>query len=244
MKNLFNILRKYTKELEQIETELLTLPEGSLTMKGSSYYHVTGRKQICITKNDFLIRQLRRKKYLLVRKIQLMHNLQATSIEQLDLRAAEELIATFQKAYSDAPIVDYYHPETIKWLAKSHRVNNLHKENTRYAHNGIDFRSMSERVIAQTLEKHKLLYRYDALLTLTDRQISPDFIIKNPFTDETYILEHFGLPGDEKYARNMNDKMDYYLTSKIIPSENLITTYEYHIRDPKRISNLIENVIL
>jgi len=242
MKILSIAANRYHKELQEINLELATLPEGSLSMKRNSYYQIINRKQICITKNPPLIKMLRRKIYLLVRKKQIEHNLKAESVGELDMRLPQELIASLSKPYSKAPITHFYHPKTVKWLKKLHPTNTLHPERAVYTYKDINFRLLAERIIAEEIDHLQLIYQYDVRLTLAERQISPDFIIINPYNHETYILEHYGL-GEKNYINNMNDKMDFYLTSQIVPFENLMSTYEYHIRKPERIRNLIEKTI-
>jgi len=242
MKHLINALEKYSSELKVVEEEIESLPEGYLIQKRSYYYHVIKSKQVGITFDTSLIRQLCRKRYLLVRKSQLEHNLIATSFDQVDSRTPQELIAALPKAYQTVPIHYFYHPQVDKWQGRP-RENDLFPESAIYVYNGINFRSMAERQIAEQLDKYGLLYRYEHILHLTDQQVSPDFLIKNPFTNQTIIWEHFGAFNQVKYADDMNDKMDAYLNQGFQPNIDLITTYQYHIRNPDRIRDLIENII-
>jgi len=244
MKMMLKILNQYIQELEQIDAELATLPEGSLIRKKSYYYHVINRKQVGITRNIKLIIQLCRKRYLLIRKAQLENNIVATSPETLDTRTPQELIASLPKAYRDVPISYFYHPSIEKWLAKESRKNTHYPENAIYSYNDINFRSMAERTIAEQLDKYGIPYQYEPTFDMGTKQVSPDFIVKNPFNNKTVIWEHFSAFNQEKYAEVMNDKMDTYINLGFTQFENLIATYQYHIRNPKRLHELIEQIIL
>jgi len=243
MKNLKIALNNISKELDSINEELQTLPEGHLArQRATSYFHVIKKVHIGITKNIPLIQQLCRKRYLLIRKVQLEHNLTATTSDQLDNRTPEELIASLPKAYQTVPIHYFYHPQVDKWQGRQ-RDTDLYRETAIYTYNGINFRSMSERIIAEQLDKYGLLYRYEPTFNLIQQQVSPDFLVKNPFTNKTIIWEHFGAFNQTKYADDMNDKMDAYLNQGFDPAVDLITTYQYHIRQPERIQKLIEEMM-
>jgi len=244
MKNLYMMLDNHIREIEQINEELETLPEGYLIRKRFYYYHVVKDKQTGITRNIKLTKQLCRKRYLLIRKIQLENNIKALTPADLDTRIPRELIASLPKAYQNLPESYFYHPSIEVWLETPQSTNNLYLENAVYTYNGINFRSLAERIIAEHLDKYGLLFRYDSIYKLNNNQISPDFFIKNPFNNKTVVWEHFGAFHKEKYADSMNNKMDRYINHGYSQLENLIATYQYHIRKPERIQNLIEQIIL
>lgn len=238
------ILDEAINEVMQIVKELESLPKGYLLQKRSYYYHAVDRKQVGITKKVDIIKQLCRKRYLLIRKIQLETNLAATSPEELDMRTPLELIASLPKAYRTVPASYFYHPSIEEWLAKPWAKNDLYPESAIYAHNGINFRAMSERTIAEQLDKYGLLYRYDPVYNLGNDQFSPDFFVKNPWNAKSVIWEHFGLLNSEEYAKSMNKKMGIYINLGYTQSKNLIATYRYHIEKVERIQELIEQIIL
>jgi len=244
MKKIKIILKDYNQELVEINKELKNSPEGSLGKKKSYYYQITREKHIGITRNVPLTRQLCRKKYLQARKIQLENNI-SRPLSQFDFRTPSELIASLPKVYQDIPIDYFYHPSIAPWQAEIPERNTIAPENAQYtSNNGTQLRSMAEREIADQLESYGLPYHYDTIIYPGGKKVAPDFIIKNPFTRETFIWEHFGAFDQENYADSMNYKMDLYMNCGPVPSENLITTYQYHIRNPRRIQNLIEQTIL
>jgi len=247
MQNVKSQFDKHNKELRNIHTELEILPLGRLVKKGKYYAHVIDNKEVSITNKPILIQQLARKKYLLARKKQLITNIKAFAHTNLkhDNRLPKEIIDTFPATYQSLPISHFYHPSIEKWSEASYTKNTLHQENLIYqSKNGIHFRSKSERDIANLLEKYDLPYRYDSNITLNEIQFSPDFIIKNPYNDKTIIWEHFGAFHKDGYEQSMNNKMDLYLKHRFIENDNLIYTFEFHLRDHQRIEKLVKQVIL
>ena len=247
MKNIRSQLNKYNKELEAIHSELETLPPGRLAKNGKTYTHIIDNKRFGITKKPALIQQLARKKYLLARKKQLSSNIQALSNPNIkyDSRLPQEIIATFSETYRSLPLSYFYHPSIATWLEDAYDKNTLYQENLIYSSkNGIHLRSKSERDIANLLEEYQIPYRYDAIIRPGGIKTSPDFIIKNPYTNKTIIWEHFGFLHEADYEQNMNDKIDRYLSNGFTENEHFIYTFEAHTRDLSRVQNLIESMIL
>lgn len=73
---------------------------------------------------------------------------------------------------------------------------------------------------------NKIPFRYECALQLGDTIIYPDFTIKHPVTEKLYYWEHFGMMDNPKYAKNAGEKIQLYISRGMIPSINLITTYE------------------
>ena len=242
MKNYLKQFQKYEKELAAIAEELSTLPMGHLGIKATTLYHIVGENHISITKDQQLITQLARKKYLQLRKKQLLNNLNPK--KPFDTRSATELIASMATAYQKIPTQYFFHPSVQVWLNKKHKQNSINPDQAKFTLGVISFRSLAERTIAETLNHYNMPYKYDTVVDLVDGKISPDFIIKNPFNGNTYIWEHFGAFNQEHYADSMNNKLDRYEKSGFISNDNLIVSFEHHIRDTKRIHRLIEEIIL
>jgi len=154
------------------------------------------------------------------------------------------LIVSFPKAYQTVPKSYFYHPSIEEWLAKPQRKNELFTENEIYTYNGINYRSLAERIIAEQIDKYGLLFQYDTVYDLGIEQVSIDFVVVNPWNAKTVIWEHFGAFNKSKYADSMNQKMDTYIKLGYSQSKNLIATYQYHIRNTERIRELIETIIL
>ena len=72
-------------------------------------------------------------------------------------------------------------------------------------------------------------------------QKNPDFTIRHPKTGEFYYWEHFGLMDDPAYSKNAYSKLQFYASCNIIPSIQLITTFE--TKDIPLSSEMIESLI-
>lgn len=87
-------------------------------------------------------------------------------------------------------------------------------------------RSKSEALIDMALSINKIPFRYECALHLGESTIYPDFTIRHPHTGETYFWEHFGKMDHSMYCKNVYAKLQLYSAHGIIPSIQLITTYE------------------
>lgn len=122
-------------------------------------------------------------------------------------------------------------------------MNTLYQENAKYIHNGVTYRSMSEREIAQKLNENNIPFYYDARFSTGATDLSPDFYIINPFTGKYFLWEHFGSFNIPSYGERMNDKLATYTKIDFIENDNLIVIFEHHLRDTNRIQVLIDQVI-
>lgn len=245
------IINHYKSELATVEKELLTAPPGRLvrrTVKERMFYsQFVDGQSINLTEFPYLIKEHARKKLQSVRAKQLLKNIEI--IEQVSRKVKDpsihKMISELSATYNELPTEYFYHPEIADWVADDYSKNSFKEEDAiYYSTAGTAFRSKSEREIGNILEEYGLPYRYDAVITVGGRRISPDFIIKNPFNGRTFTWEHFGAFNQENYANRMNDKMDLYYRNGYIEGENLIVTFEYHVRRPERIKELIEQIIL
>jgi len=87
-------------------------------------------------------------------------------------------------------------------------------------------RSKSEAIIDKLLFSKHLPFRYEEKLVLGNIIMSPDFTIRHPKTGEYFYWEHFGLMDDYEYVKHACEKIQNYCMYNIIPSVNLILTYE------------------
>lgn len=244
MKSLITSVEKYQNELKEIDEELLALPEGRLAKLGKYYYQATKDKRIGITKNPKLIRKLCRKRYLIVRQKQINTVLSHAFNKLADVTPIE-IISSFSRTYQELPRSYFFHPSVEPWLAEPHQKNPYPIEDGNYySKNGVAVRSKSEALIANLLEEYEIPYHYDIRLTLGAKTIYPDFIIKNPFNGKTIIWEHYGALNQLEYEQKMTNKMRLYHAQGYIPFETLIYTFEFDVKTPRRLQDLIERIIL
>lgn len=102
-------------------------------------------------------------------------------------------------------------------------------------------RSKSEVLIDMALYMHKIPFRYECALHLEGVTYYPDFTIRHPKTGAYYYWEHFGLMDEESYVQKTFSKLYSYSTNGLIPSINLITTYE--TKDNPLSIEMIEKII-
>lgn len=102
-------------------------------------------------------------------------------------------------------------------------------------------RSKSEAMIAMALRFHKIPFRYECLLEIGNYHIYPDFTLRHPANGKLYYWEHFGMMDDPIYNQKASLKLKDYISNGVIPSINLITTYE--TRDEPLNTKIIEKII-
>ena len=102
-------------------------------------------------------------------------------------------------------------------------------------------RSKSEAMIDMFLHMKQIPFRYEAELTLNDITIYPDFTNRHPKTGGVFYWEHFGMADEPGYCQKMIEKLRTYTSYGIIPSIQLITTYE--TKDHPLSAELVEKII-
>ena len=117
--------------------------------------------------------------------------------------------------------------ELSDWMNASYEHNEHHPEHLIHkTTSGHLVRSKSESMIASYLHANHIAFRYECALSLDNILLYPDFTIRHPVTGALYYWEHFGLMDDPSYAKNAASKLQLYIANEIIPSIQLITTYE------------------
>ena len=79
------------------------------------------------------------------------------------------------------------------------------------------------------------------LTEAVDKMHGYDFTIRHPKSGRFFYWEHFGLMTSPSYSQNVFQKLNTYCQNNIIPTINLITTYE--TREYPLTSQTIENII-
>lgn len=133
--------------------------------------------------------------------------------------------------------------EHSEWQNKTYDRCTKHPENLIHKVNShLSVRSKSECLIALSLIKHSIPFRYECGLPLGNTTLYPDFTILHPFTKQIIYWEHFGLMDDENYVNNVIHKLQLYAEYRILPFQNLLLTYEN--KEAPLTFNKIEDVIL
>ena len=120
-------------------------------------------------------------------------------------------------------------------------------------------RSKSEVIIADTLFRYNIPYRYEFPITLkritpddirrdfgSSITLYPDFLCLNTRTRTEFYWEHFGLMDDPAYSNNAAGKLRLYTENGLLPGRNLIITMETQTEPPsiKALEKLIEEFLL
>ena len=113
-------------------------------------------------------------------------------------------------------------------------------------------RSKSEVIIADTLARHGVPYRYEYPLKLKSgrdgafRTIHPDFLCLNVRTRAEFYWEHFGLMDDPDYLERTLVKLKDFAENKILSGKNLLFTMESTAckLSTRQIENLINEFLL
>lgn len=117
--------------------------------------------------------------------------------------------------------------DLLKWAEEFYETNPVYPEQCVHKScSGNKLRSKSEVMIDTELYTNKIPFRYECALHLPQKTIFPDFTIRHPKTGEYIYWEHFGMMNEAAYAKSAFEKLQLYHTYQIIPTVNLITTYE------------------
>ena len=224
------------KEVAALEAKISKLPEGKLVCarngKMYKWYRSDGKKETYIPKsNRALAEQLAMKKYLMQRyeecvrekralDFYLRHHDQSESksAKMLTLPGYQELLKSSILTQSD---------ELVSWMKAPFPTNPTKPEQLTYeTQSGYKVRSKSELIIDMLLHMYQIPCRYECALELGEAVIYPDFTIRHPKTGELFYWEHFGMMDQMKYRTKAGSKLQLYTSHGILPSVNLITTYE------------------
>ena len=224
-------------ELREVDRLLAIMPEGS-----ASTVLCSGRRRIKGILNGKphfynqqelpLAKQLMYKKYLQIKREELLKQKKLLEIQNdydnhwigkanrflLENPAQAELIADFFTDKTD-PL--------YRWMAAPASTAAPYQEKrTEPSPAGYKVRSKSEVMIIVELIEEKRFFRYEDPLVLSGKIYYPDFTIRNPDNGKTYWYEHFGKMDDPEYAKKAFAKLTDYALHGLIPSVNLIVTFE------------------
>ena len=107
-------------------------------------------------------------------------------------------------------------------------------------------RSKSEVIIADTLNRYGIPYRYEYPLRLKGGQtFHPDFLCLNVRARQEIIWEHFGMMDDPGYLENSIDKLRLYNDNNFFLGKNLIITMETQTKpiNTRQLEQIIKNYL-
>ena len=247
------VLKKRIFELSNLlaikEKALKAAPVGNLRISKSNgavqyYQKSTAEKtggHYILSKNKKLAQQLAQKEYdkkvleAANRELKLLnHTLH--QYEQLQLRSkiVEKIFSKHTKLRQKLIKPVHLPDETFaaQWLSLSYEKKSFAEDSLKYATARGDFvRSKSENIIADTLYRMSIPYRYEFPLELKTEdgrriKLHPDFCCLNLKTRQEFYWEHFGMMDDQDYAEKAVAKLKLYAHNGIFPGRNLIISTE------------------
>ena len=227
--------QKLEEQIKTLQSKIKQLPEGEFycTKNGKyfKWYHVLENKTYLLKKKfHFLAEQLAIKKFLSLQLNDCLNEKKAIdSYLHHHVPAKAEQLLT-QNAEYQRLLAHYFQPlsqELEEW-SKSPFIQcpKYPEHKIHLAASGNTVRSKSEVLIDLQLFTNKIPFRYECELQLGDVTIYPDFTVRNPRTGKIYYWEHFGMMDDPNYAYHVSHKLSTYISNHIIPTIDLITTYE------------------
>ena len=243
------------KQIKELKRQIKGLPNGKLICarngKYYKWYRTVGQKTMYLPKkNRELAQKLARKKYyehLLEDKIKEKYAIQFYLNHYPNSPKSEEIL---KKEEIRNLLNDYFKPtseEAEQWIREKYEKNTLYPERLIHlSSSGNMVRSKSECMIDTMLFMNKIPFRYECALEIGEIKVYPDFTIMHPKTGKIYYWEHFGLMDNPEYAQKAFSKQQLYTSCGIIPTHQLIITYETKERplDSSEIERVIENYFL
>lgn len=115
---------------------------------------------------------------------------------------------------------------------------------------GLRVRSKSEVIIAETLSKQGIPFRYEFPVTIQNGpedfvDFHPDFYCLNLRTRQEFLWEHFGMMDDPDYAKNAVKKISLYEKNGWFAGKNAVFSFET-AEEPlnvRKVREIIENYL-
>ncbi len=257
MKNLlYKTQNVLNQEIDKLENKVLQFPDGKLLMhkdrNGTKWFYASklGNKYLSKKRDKKLAASLMEKDYY---QSQLDLLIYQKELVETCIKAEEytnqELENKFSKGGNLMALMkgeDGFQTKeeaVEKWKAEEYETSTLHPENKRFRTKaGIMVRSKSEQVWANLLYENNIPFRYEERIELNGAYYYPDFTVLIPSTMEVIYIEHFGMMDNSEYYMRTMSKIQTYIANHIMPTVNLICTYESreYPLDPEYVQGLIE----
>ena len=233
-----------------------TLPDGKLicARNGNSikWYHSDGKIRTNIKKsNRPYAEQLAIKKYLTTVSDELISEIRAIDFYLRHYHPSNESVKllTEKPGYREllSPYFQTLSAEQAAWAMTDYDRNMKYPQHLKHqACSGNMVRSKSEALIDYILTTNKIAFRYECCLELGGTILYPDFTILHPRTNKIIYWEHFGMMNDDFYSKNVGSKLQLYISNGIIPSIDLIMTFETSSQplDMRTVERIVEEYFL
>lgn len=222
------------------ETSLETAPEGSLRIcrqRNKALYFLRDNPK------DF------NGKYIREQDLPLAQQLAQKTYDVSVLRAINQELRAIQKYFSAIPKISAENVYETLSKDRQHLITPIEDTDEEYIkrwsaveYQGKEFdehlpelftskgervRSKSEIIIADSLARESIPYRYESPLRLAGYgKIHPDFTVLNVRLRKELYWEHLGMMDEPTYVEKAVQKIVSYEQNGIFPGENLILTFE------------------
>ncbi len=228
--------QRLDEQINSLLSQISYFPDGKLICAKDrnhtyKWYRSDGHQSVYIPKKERkLAEQLAIKRYLLLQLEDLQNEKRAIDfyLRHHSSSKAEEMLNNMSEYRT--LLLPHFKPKSeliSEWLNSDYESNpKFSEQKIHKTSSGVLVRSKSETLIERALFVNKIPFRYECALQIGSITIYPDFTIMHPVTGEMFYWEHFGMMDNSKYAKHAGEKLQLYMTHGIIPSINLITTYE------------------
>lgn len=244
MEKIKNLLEEREKYLLQIKTEkeksLAPAPEGTLRIcsngRKTHYYQRNNPKDT----SGVYIRE---------KDIQIARELAQKDYDRKVLNAVQKELKAINKYLENYPVLDAeqvyenLHKERQKLIIPIRETDEQYIQNWEsmkyhgkefsanmpelYTAKGERVRSKSEVIIADTLSREAVPYRYECPICLQGiGKVHPDFTVLNVKSRKEMYWEHLGMMDDPVYVERAIQKIAFYEQNGIFLGDRLILTYE------------------
>lgn len=253
---MFNVISQKKKSLKNAPAGRLRLSRNGNKMQ---WFHVTDKKEThgkyISVGNLKLAKDLAQKDYdvkilnLLCKQLNAVQRfLKVYSPHSVDAVFANMLSARCQLI---TPIRKLDNDYVNEWISEKHVGNPNYDESLEMVTaRGDSVRSKSEVIIADTLYRLGIPYKYERPIVLSTRKgrikVYPDFTCLNVRLRKEIIWEHFGKMDDGNYSANVALKMNDYFSNGYVMGDNLIFSMESegNAFDAKKAEMLIKKFLL
>ncbi len=229
--------------IESLKSKLKKAPEGRLriSMRGGAvrYYHVTSPENsvgVYISSAATpLVQRLAQKEY--DKDVLVVLERQLKCVRKFLKEYHPEKIAELYERLHPARkalVTPVYLPDeeyVKRWNAVEYQGKPFDEDApVHVTSRGERMRSKSEVLIAETLIRLGIPYRYEYPLKLKKSRkvvvVHPDFTCLNVRTRQEFIWEHYGMVDNQEYSSNMVSKWKLYVENDYLEGKNLISSYE------------------
>ncbi len=239
------------QEIKSIRRQISYLPDGNLYFvhdkQRIKWFYYDGQEHYIPKKDRTFAEQLALKKFLSHQLQNYLHEKSAIEfyLRHHDFHAEDSLQNLITTPEMQELLSISYKPlsqELVQWQNVPYHKNPNHPEQLIHQTlSGNLVRSKSEVLIDTHLFLNKIPFHYEETLVLGDITLYPDFKTRHPITGNVIFWEHFGLMDNPTYSKNAFHKLQIYISHKIIPGVQLITTYE--TREQPLTIGTVKNII-